>query len=85
MPSVHLITIIHGLYGSHDNLLQAQTELERAYTSSDDKGKLQVVVLNAKGIKGSLTYDGIDVGAYSVAKEVSDEDVVARLPHQGVV
>ncbi|RXK37010.1 hypothetical protein M231_05717 [Tremella mesenterica] len=62
----HLILLLHGLYGSPDNLTVCAQELNKATS----KSSLQVKVLVAKSYMGSHTWDGIDINARRVYKEL---------------
>ncbi|KIX05101.1 uncharacterized protein Z518_05973 [Rhinocladiella mackenziei CBS 650.93] len=71
----HLVVLVHGLWGnaSHLNYV-AQALLER-------HGEDELVLLSCRRNNGSLTYDGIDVGAERVAKEI--EDILEELERDG--
>jgi hypothetical protein len=88
-PDVHLVLLLHGLYGSPSNLWCLEEEIRAPCqsrkpeggdedgasavpaTPSSDDGHLETVVLNARSYIGAQTWDGIDVNAQRVAKEVS--------------
>ncbi len=70
MQPTHLFLLVHGLFGSSENLLQLEAELLKASKENEQKD-LEMHVLLAGGIAGSLTFDGVDVQAIQVAKEVS--------------
>ncbi len=72
MQPVHLIILIHGLYGSPLNLAVVRSELEEVGRHSE----LPIAIYSATSFSGSHTWDGIDVNAHRTAKEVRDlEDV----------
>ncbi|KAK8861217.1 hypothetical protein IAR55_002036 [Kwoniella newhampshirensis] len=120
MRSVHLIIVIHGLYGSTLNLSVVEEELMRAggeveqgaeagnrkrgapsstlshvhgrdrrrYQGGEEEGGREegegggeTVVYLAQSIKGSRTWDGIDVCAHRIAEEVDKE--IERLQDVG--
>jgi hypothetical protein len=66
---VHLVLLLHGLYGSSANLWCLEEEIERAHAASDCG--LELHILNAREYGGALTWDGIDVNAHRVAREVN--------------
>ncbi|BEJ12904.1 hypothetical protein CspHIS471_0300780 [Cutaneotrichosporon sp. HIS471] len=76
---VHLVLLLHGLYGSSTNLWCLEEEISRAHAASDCG--LELHILNAHSYGGALTWDGIDVNAHRVAKEV--DDGIKRLEQQG--
>jgi hypothetical protein len=93
---VHLILLIHGLYGSPANLAVIKEEVIRAARSGsrstnsgpsgdDEDGhgpdQSDVVVLVATSFKGSHTWDGIDVNAHRASIEIDQE--IERLRAQG--
>lgn len=66
MRPVHLILLIHGLYGTPANLSVVRAELEHAAQESE----LPVVIHITTSFTGSHTWDGIDVNAHRAAQEV---------------
>ncbi|GMK57805.1 hypothetical protein CspeluHIS016_0406390 [Cutaneotrichosporon spelunceum] len=76
---VHLVLLLHGLYGSSANLWCLEEEIERAHAASDCR--LELHTLNANSYTGALTWDGIDVNAHRVASEVDKE--IECLEQQG--
>ena len=93
---MHLILLIHGLYGSPANLAVVKEEVIRAARSGsrstnsgpsgdDEDGhgpdQSDVVVLVATSFKGSHTWDGIDVNAHRASIEIDQE--IERLRAQG--
>ncbi|ORY27627.1 putative serine esterase-domain-containing protein [Naematelia encephala] len=84
MPKVHLIILIHGLYGSPTNLDTVAEELRGISSSSSSAEggtEFETVVYLTKEFGGSHTWDGIDVNAWRASSEVDDE--VERLEDQG--
>lgn len=71
----HLCVLIHGLWGNPHHLEYVRKSLEEKYNSDE------LVVYSAKRNIGSLTYDGIEIGAERVAKEI--EDVMEHLTREG--
>lgn len=67
--NVHLVLLIHGLWGSPAHLRVAGEELEAAWGEGRAGGG-ELVVMVAGGMTSQLTYDGIDVCASRVAWEV---------------
>ena len=68
MQAVHLIILIHGLYGTPVNLAVVQSELKLAAENS--YRSLPAVSYVTQSFTGSHTWDGIDVNAHRAAKEV---------------
>ncbi|RMZ89566.1 hypothetical protein DV736_g3220, partial [Chaetothyriales sp. CBS 134916] len=73
--SQHLCVLVHGLWGNATHLNYVADSLRDRYP--DD----QLIVYSAKRNTGSLTYDGIEIGAERVAKEV--EDLLEELARDG--
>ena len=73
--SQHLCVLVHGLWGNTTHLNYVAKSLRERY---DDE---QLIVYSAKRNTGSLTYDGVEIGAERVAKEV--EDIVEELGRDG--
>lgn len=65
--NVHVVLLIHGLWGSPAHLAEAKQELEAAWGEGEGE---ELVVMVAGGMTSQLTYDGIDVCASRVAWEV---------------
>ncbi|KAJ9096808.1 hypothetical protein QFC21_005079 [Naganishia friedmannii] len=86
---VHLVVLIHGLWGNPKHLEVAREELQLAYerareqrdeaAAGEDIPELRILV--AQGNEGTYTYDGIDVCAVRVAKEIDKE--VGRIEKDG--
>ena len=71
----HLVVLVHGLWGNPSHLNYVAEALRDRY--SDD----QLIVLVCRRNLGSLTYDGIEVGAERVAREI--EDALEELGRNG--
>jgi Putative serine esterase (DUF676) len=71
----HLCILVHGLWGNTTHLNYVAQSLREKY---DDQ---QLIVYSAKRNTGSLTYDGIEIGAERVAKEI--EDILEELERDG--
>lgn len=81
VKDVHLVLLLHGLYGSPANLWCLEEEIRKAHYGDDtedeekrtakDAPELDLVVLNAKSYSAAMTWDGIDVNAHRVSEEVS--------------
>jgi hypothetical protein len=66
---IHLIILIHGLYGSPSNLKVLAEEIGIA-SEAKEQGEHEVVVHLTKSFSGSHTWDGVDVNAHRAADEV---------------
>lgn len=71
----HLCVLVHGLWGNPHHLDYVHKSLQSKY------GEDELVVYSAKRNVGSLTYDGIEIGAERVAKEI--KDVMEQLTREG--
>lgn len=71
----HLCVLVHGLWGNANHLNYVAKALQEKH--ADD----QLIVYSAKRNTGSLTYDGIEIGAERVTKEI--EDLLEQLGRDG--
>jgi len=82
--NVHLVLLLHGLYGSPANLWCLEEEIANLNKSAQEAAAAaeeeaspggstppDIVVLNASSYGGAHTWDGIDVNAQRVEQEVS--------------
>ncbi|GAA5891909.1 hypothetical protein JCM8208_002932 [Rhodotorula glutinis] len=86
--AVHLVVILHGLFGSPKHVAYLASALEREaaaqleHRSDDEAGrKLVVLVAQSSGLSSAHLYDGIDVCAARVVEEVDAE--VERIEQDG--
>ncbi|GAA5930214.1 hypothetical protein JCM3775_004331 [Rhodotorula graminis] len=86
--AVHLVVILHGLFGSPKHVAYLASALEReaaaqlkARGDDEDGRKLVVLVVQSNGLSSAHLYDGIDVCAARVVEEVDAE--VERIERQG--
>lgn len=68
--SVHLLVLVHGLWGSVEHLA-ALAEVIKETHSKSGTSDVELDVLVAEGNQNFHTYDGIDWGAERVVEEVS--------------
>jgi pimeloyl-ACP methyl ester carboxylesterase len=79
---VHLVVLIHGLYGSPNNLAVIHEELVKAADADVCAShNIETVVHVCKSFTGSHTWDGIDVNAWKASQEV--DEVIERLEGEG--
>lgn len=71
----HLVVLIHGLWGNPHHLDYIAKSLRDRYAEEE------LVILACRRNLGSLTYDGIEVGAERVAREI--EDALQDLAREG--
>ncbi|KIV83215.1 hypothetical protein PV11_05262 [Exophiala sideris] len=71
----HLCVLVHGLWGNATHLNYLATALQDRYNDGE------LIVLACRSNPGSLTYDGVEVGAERVAKEI--EDMLEELSRDG--
>lgn len=81
--SVHLVVLIHGLYGSPANLTVVEEEIIRAGSEQTGLDAPRVLVHVCKSFTGSHTWDGIDVNAWKASKEV--DEVIEKVEEGGKV
>ena len=80
--SVHLVILIHGLYGSPANLTVVAEEVAKAAATSHNGGNdFETVVHICRSFTGSHTWDGIDVNAKRASHEI--DEIIERLENQG--
>ncbi|KAG6837171.1 hypothetical protein H0H93_013761 [Arthromyces matolae] len=77
--SIHLLVLIHGMWGNPGHLSELKRIITDTYEGSSDGVQLEVLV--AETNSKEATYDGIDWGGERVAQEVADK--VAELEKDG--
>ncbi|KAG6829371.1 hypothetical protein H0H87_011607 [Tephrocybe sp. NHM501043] len=77
--SIHLLVLIHGMWGNPGHLSELKRIITETYASSSDG--IQLEVLLAETNSDNSTFDGIDWGGERVAQEVTDK--VAELAKNG--
>lgn len=65
---VHLLVLIHGMWGNPGHLSELRRIITETYASSSDDTQIEVLV--AETNTENSTYDGIDWGGERVAQEV---------------
>lgn len=68
MSSVHLLALVHGMWGNPAHLAEMRRIIMDTYSAPVDGMELQVLV--AETNRDDSTYDGIDWGAERVSQEV---------------
>ena len=68
MTSVHLLALVHGMWGNPSHLAEMRRIIIETYSAPVDDMELQVLVADTN--RGDSTYDGIDWGAERVTQEV---------------
>lgn len=68
--NVHLVVIIHGLWGSPDHVSYLANTLRKIANSSIQQSNDQLEILIPNSIQWTNTYDGIDYCAEHVAREI---------------
>jgi len=69
MPDVHLLVLIHGMWGNPSHLAHVNKIIHEVKGGVEDSG-VELEVLLAETNKDESTYDGIDWGGERVAEEV---------------
>jgi hypothetical protein len=69
MPDVHLLVLIHGMWGNPSHLAHMNKIFQEVKGQVED-GDIKLEVLVAETNKDESTYDGIDWGGERVAEEV---------------
>lgn len=69
---VHLVVLVHGMWGSPENLTEMKRIIEemRCEPSKNDPSGPEIASLVAATNQSTSTYDGIDWGGERVAQEV---------------
>lgn len=80
MPNIHLLTLIHGMWGNPGHLAELARTIREVYSEPAADGT-QLHVLLAETNSEESTYDGIDWGGERVAQEIYDE--IAKLETDG--
>ncbi|KAI9440711.1 DUF676-domain-containing protein [Lactarius indigo] len=73
--SVHLLVLIHGMWGNPSHLASMHRIMEqtRVHQSSDNPDGTELHVMLAEANQAESTYDGIDWGGERVASEIFQE------------
>lgn len=79
MSSVHLLVLIHGMWGNPDHLAELARIARETYDTPKDGTELRVLV--AETNRDDSTYDGIDWGGERVAQEILEE--IEKVEQQG--
>lgn len=69
--SVHLLVLIHGMWGNPNHLAELARIIKETHEKAEPDGSTELQVLVAKTNSDDSTYDGIDWGGERVAQEVS--------------
>lgn len=78
MTAIHLLVLIHGMWGNPQHLAEAARIIQEVHSEpSSDGTKLHVLM--AEAIREESTYDGIDWGGERVAKEVCIDMTVRNI------
>ncbi|KAH7914861.1 putative serine esterase-domain-containing protein [Hygrophoropsis aurantiaca] len=83
MPNVHLLVLIHGMWGNPSHLAHLDKVIREVKGGVESTGSdgVELAVLVAETNKDESTYDGIDWGGERVAEEILDE--VKKFEDQG--
>ncbi|RDB15767.1 hypothetical protein Hypma_003722 [Hypsizygus marmoreus] len=79
MSSVHLLVLIHGMWGHPGHLAELDRIIRETYPAASDDVELEILL--AETNREDSTYDGIDWGGERVAQEVVDR--VEELKNDG--
>ena len=69
MTNIHLLVIIHGMWGNPAHIAELARVVRETHSVASPDGTL-LHVLKAESIRDNSTYDGVDWGGERVAKEV---------------
>ena len=69
MRPVHLLVLIHGMWGQPGHLAELNRVIRETYPETNDTFSLEVLL--AETNREDSTYDGVDWGGERVAQEVS--------------
>jgi len=70
VDSVHLLVLVHGMWGNPIHLAELQRIALETYADPTAEGT-SLEILMAETIRDESTYDGMDWGGERVAKEVN--------------
>ncbi|OBZ74182.1 hypothetical protein A0H81_06115 [Grifola frondosa] len=82
--TVHLLVLIHGMWGNPDHLAEMRRimrEIGCQSTSQTGPDGEKLEILNAETNRDDSTYDGVDWGGERVSEEIYEE--VKRLEEEG--
>jgi len=68
MPDIHLLIIVHGMWGNPAHVAELARIVEETHATNDG---VSLHVHTAQSIRDESTYDGIDWCGERAAKEVS--------------
>lgn len=71
MGSIHLLVLIHGMWGNPDHLARMHEIIQEVKGHGSEETELAVLI--AQTNRDEATYDGIDWGGERVADEIIDE------------
>jgi len=69
---IHLVVVIHGLWGTSEHVSNIGKALETAYADRGDAPSHGLKILHTASNESDFTYDGIDNCAYRCLKEIDD-------------
>lgn len=77
-PEVHLVVLVHGMWGNPNNLAAMKQTIDevKGESSKEDPSGVELVSLVATNNQSDSTYDGIDWGGERVAEEVCTSMIV---------
>lgn len=70
MAKIHLLVLIHGMWGNPNHLAELERVARETYPKPTEG--IQLLVLTAQSVRDESTYDGADWGGERVAQEVSN-------------
>lgn len=68
MTDIHLLVIIHGMWGNPGHIAELARVARETYSNASSDGTI-LHVLKSESIRDNSTYDGVDWGGERVAKE----------------
>lgn len=69
MTNIHLLVLIHGMWGNPAHIAELDRIARETHSAAGSDGAV-LHVLKAESIRDNSTYDGVDWGGERIAKEV---------------
>ena len=70
MTAIHLLVLVHGMWGNPEHLAELARIAEETHGTTSNADGTTLHILRAETIKDDSTYDGVDWGGERIAKEV---------------
>jgi len=83
----HLMILVHGITGTHKELLYVKEALERAFEASHTQHHQNTLLVHAATTNDENTLDGIEAGGKRLAKEINDlvKTIMEQAPNETII